>query len=210
MGSAMWMRVLPRAERRSLSEDEEAGGGERAEDGGDGALPGFAWGEAGGELVAAEGPADVEGCGVAGPDGEHEEKDEGDAVFLFPEEGNEGEGVGDPDEAEETLGGVGQNLVEGRAEAVPGEEGEGKGAEDGELGFDGEVGEGDDEGEGGGEGHPPERDAKGGSVGAGADGGELEVLVGGELGDEGGEEGDHPELAEEEAGRGRRRRGRGQ
>ena len=40
--------------------------------------------------------------------------------------------------------------------------------------------------------------AKGGPVGASSDGGELEVLVGGELGNDRGEEGDHPELAEEE------------
>jgi hypothetical protein len=35
-------------------------------------------------------------------------------------------------------------------------------------------------------------------VSFGADGGELEVLVGGQLGDDGGEEGDHPELAKED------------
>ena len=58
------------------------------------------------------------------------------------------------------MGGVGQDLVERGAEAVPGEEDEGEGAEDGELGFDGEVGQGDEEGEGGAEGHPPDGDAE--------------------------------------------------
>ena len=162
------------------------------------ALPGFAGAEARGELVLAEGAADVEGGDVSGPDADHEEDDEGRAVFFFPEERDEGEGVGDPDEAEEALGGVGQDLDERGAEAVPGEEGEGEGAEDGELGFDGEVGQGDDEGEGGAEGHPPDGDAELGSVGFGADGGELEVLVGGQLGDDGRGEGDHPELTEED------------
>src|SRR6185437_5751598 len=59
-------------------------------------------------------------------------------------------------------------------------------------------GQGDDEGECGAEDHPPERDAELGSVGLCADGGELEILVGGQLGDEGGEECEHPELAEED------------
>ena len=125
---------------------------------------------------------------------------QGGAVFLFPEEGNEGEGVGDPDEAEDALCGVGQDLGERGEEAVPGEEREGKGAEDGELGFEGKVGQGDDEGEHGAEGHPPDGDAELGSVGLGADCGQLEVFVGGELGDDGGEERDHPELAEEDEG----------
>ena len=124
----------------------------------------------------------------------------GGAVFLLPEERNEGEGVGDVDEAEESLRGVGEDLNEGGAEAVPGKEHEGKGAEDGELGFDGKVGQGDDEGEGGAEGHPPDGDAELGAVGFGADGGQLEVLVGGQFGDDGGEERDHPELAEEDEG----------
>src|SRR5260370_285706 len=68
------------------------------------------------------------------------------------------------------------------------------------LGVDGEVGEGDDEGDGGAEGHPPEGDAELGSVRLRADGGELEVLVCCQLGDDGGEEGDHPELAKEDEG----------
>ena len=38
-------------------------------------------------------------------------------------------------------------------------------------------------------------------MGFGTDGGELEVLVGGQLGDDGGEESDHPELAEEDEAR---------
>ena len=48
------------------------------------------------------------------------------------------------------------------------------------------------------DGHPPEGDAELGSVGFGTDGGELEVLVGGEFGDDGREERNHPELAEED------------
>ncbi len=119
---------------------------------------------------------------------------------MFPEEGNEGERVGDVDETEEPLGCVGKDLVEGGAEAVPGEEDKGDGAEDGKLGFDWEVGQGDDEGEGGADGHPPDGDAEFGVVRLGTDGGELEVLVGSQLGDDGGEEGDHPELAEEDEG----------
>ena len=146
----------------------------------------------------AEGSTDVEGGDVSGPYADHEEDDECGAVLFFPEEGDEGEGVGDPDEAEDAFCSVGQDLGEGRAEAVPCEEREGKGAEDGELGLDGEVGQGDDEGEGGAEGHPPERDAELASVGLGADGGELDVLVGGEYGYDGGGEGDHPELTEED------------
>ena len=181
-------------------EDDEACGEHAAGDGGDGAYPGFAGAEPGGELAFAEGAADIEGGDVAGPDADHEEEDEGRAVLLFPEKWNQREGIGDVDEAEETLGGVGQHLGEGRAEAVPGEEREGEGAEDGELGFDGEVGQSDDEGQGGAEGHPPDWDAELGAMGMGADGGELEVLVGGQFGDDGGEEGDHPELAEEDEG----------
>ena len=57
------------------------------------------------------------------------------------------------------MGGVGQDLDEGGAEAVPGEEDECEGAENGELAGDGEVGQGDDEGESGAEGHPPGGDA---------------------------------------------------
>ncbi len=57
---------------------------------------------------------DVEGGDVSGPDADHEEEDEGGAVLLLPEERDEGEGVGDVDEAEEALGGVGKDLVEGR------------------------------------------------------------------------------------------------
>jgi len=75
---------------------EDSGCDEGGEDGGGGAFPGLAGGEVGGELMAAEGSADVEGGGVAGPDGEHEQEDEGEAVFALPEEGDEGEGVGDP------------------------------------------------------------------------------------------------------------------
>jgi len=37
-------------------------------------------------------------------------------------------------------------------------------------------------------------------MGMGADGGELEVFVGGQFGDDGGEEGNHPELPEEDEG----------
>ncbi|MCU1319496.1 MAG: hypothetical protein JWP98_1014 [Edaphobacter sp.] len=180
--------------------DDETGGEEASGDGGDGALPGLAGAEARGQFVFAEGLAYVEGGDVSGPDADHEEEDEGGAVLLLPEEGNEGEGVGDPDEAEEPLGGIGQDLDEGRTEAVPGEEDESEGAEDGELLVDGEVGQGDDEGEGGAEGHPPEGDAKFGSMGLGANCGELEVLVAGQLGHDGGEEGYHPKLAEEDEG----------
>ena len=146
----------------------------------------------------AEGSADVQGGDVADPDTDHEEDYECRPVLFFPEKGDEGEGVGDPDKAEDAFCSVGQDLGEGRAEAVPGEESEREGAEDGKLGFDGEIGQGDDEGEGGAEGHPPERDAELASVGFGADGGQLDVLVGGELGDDGCSEGDHPELAEED------------
>ncbi len=150
--------------------------------------------------MLAEGSADVEGGDVSCPDADHEEDDQRGAILFFPEEGDEGERIGDPDEAEDAFCGVGQNLGERRAEAVPGEEHEGEGAEDGELSFDGEVRQGDDKGEGGAEGHPPERDAKLASVGFGADGGELDVLVGGEYGDDGRGEGDHPKLAEEDEG----------
>ena len=144
--------------------DDETSGEETAGDGGDGALPGFAGAQAGGQLVLAEGAADVEGGDISGPDADHEEEYKGGAVLLFPEQGDKGEGVGDPDEAEEALRGVGQDLDEGGAEAVPGEEYEGEGTEDGKLGVDGKVGQGDDEGDGGAEGHPPERDAEFSSV----------------------------------------------
>jgi hypothetical protein len=152
------------------------------------------------EFALAEGAADVESGDVAGPDADQEEEDECYAVLLFPEKGNQGERVGDVDEAEEALRGVWENLDEGGAEAVPGEERESEGAEDRELGFDWKVRESDDEGQGGAEGHPPDRDAEFGIVGFGSNCGELEVFVGGELGDDGGEEGDHPQLAEEDEG----------
>src|SRR5579871_730711 len=187
------------AGREEVAEpDDECGGQDAADDGGDGAFPGFARAEARGQLVLAEGAADVEGGNVSGPDADHEEDDEGGAVFFLPEQGDEGEGVGDPDEAEESLRGVRQDLDERGAKAVPGEESEGDGAEDGKLGFDGEVGQGDDEGERGAEGHPPDGDAELCSVGFGADCGELEVLVGRQFGDDGRGEGDHPELTEED------------
>ena len=70
----------------------------------------------------------------------------------------------------------------------------------GSCDFDGDVRQGDDEGKGGSEGHPPDGDAERGAVGFGAYGGELEVLIGGELCDDGAEEGDHPQLAEEDEG----------
>src|SRR5271170_820967 len=119
-----------------------------AKDGGDGAYPGFAGAKAGGELAFAEGAAEVERGDIAGPDADHEEEDKGRAVLLLREEGNEGEGIGDVDEAEESLCCVREDLIEGRTKAVPGEEYEGEAAEDGELGFDGEIGKGDDEGQG--------------------------------------------------------------
>ncbi len=196
----MWRRVLPRASEDVGDGNDQAGCEHAAEDGGDGAYPGFAGAEAGGEFAFAEGAAEVECGNIAGPDADHEEEDKGGAVLLLPEEGNEGEGVGDVDEAEESLRRVGEDLIEGRTKAVPGKEYEGEAAEDRELGFDGEVGKGDDEGQGSTEGHPPDGDAELDAMGVRADGGQLEVLVGGQLGDDGGEESDHPELAEEDEG----------
>ena len=178
--------------------DEDRCSEDAAGDGGDGALPGFAGAEARGELVLAEGSSDVESGDVSGPDADHQENHERGTVLLLPEEGNEGEGVGDPEESEEALGGVGQDLNERGAEAVPDEEGQREGTENGELACDGEVGQGDDKGQGGAEGHPPGRDAEFGAVGFCSDCCQLEVFIGGQLGDEGGEESDHPELAEED------------
>ena len=179
-------------------EDDDAGGGDAAQDGGDGAFPGFVGAEAWRELAFAEVPADVEGGDVPAPDADHEEEDEGGTVFLLPEERPEAEGVGDVDEAEESLGGVGQDTIEGDAEAVPGEEDEGQGAEDGELGIERPVGQGGDEEKGGAGGHPPEGDAAGVGWDAGSLVDELEILIGGEFGDDGGEEGDHPGLPKED------------
>ena len=88
-------------------EDDEACGEHTAEDGGDGANPGFSGAEAGGEFAFAEGATDVEGGDIAGPDADHEEENQGGPVFLLPEERNEGEGIGDVNEAEEALGGIG-------------------------------------------------------------------------------------------------------
>ena len=133
MGSEMWSRVLPWAVRVSamamtmlaaitLPTMEAM---EPAQ-----VLPGL---RRGASFALAEGAADVEGCDIAGPDADHEEEDEGGAVFLFPEEGNEGERVGDVDEAEEALRGVGQNLNEGSAKTVPGKEDQREAAKDGEL-----------------------------------------------------------------------------
>ena len=93
--------------------DDQSSGEHAACDRGNGAHPGFAGAKTGGELAFAEGSTDVECGDVSGPDADHEEEDEGGAVFLFPEKRYEGEGVGDVDEAEETLGGVGKDLVEG-------------------------------------------------------------------------------------------------
>ncbi len=199
-GSEMWRRVLPRAVRASERLTNSIAASTLPTMEAKEPSPGFAGAETGGEFAFAEGAADVESGDVAGPDADHEEEDERGAILLFPEKGNQRERVGDVDEAEEALRGVGEDLDEGGAEAVPGEEREGEGAEDGELVFDGEVGQGDDEGEGGSEGHPPDGDAEFRVVGFGADRGELEILVGGELGDDGGEEGDHPELAKEDEG----------
>ena len=190
-------QVAVRAEHVADVDDDESGE-DAADNAGGGAFPGLAGAEARSQLVAAEAAADVECRDVTRPDADHQEDDQRDAVLLLPEQGNEGEGIGDVDEAEDALCGIGQHLNERGAEAVPGEEGERKRAEDGELRFDGKVGQGDDEGERGGEGHPPEGDAELGAVGLRADGGELEILVGGELGDDGRDEGNHPELAEED------------
>ena len=151
--------------------DDDAGGEHAASDGGDGTDPGFAGAEAGGQLAFAKGAADVERGDVAGPDADHKEEDEGGAVFLLPEERDESERISDIDETEEALRGVGKDLDERGAEAVPGEEREGEGAEDGELGFDGEVGEGYDERESRAEGHPPDGDAELEAVGFCAYGG---------------------------------------
>ena len=151
-------------------EDQQGGGEDAAEDGGDGAFPGLAGAETRGELVVPEAATDVEGGDVSCPDADHEEEDEGDAVLLLPEERDEGERVDDVDEAEDAFGGAGEDAIErGRlgAEAVPGEEDDGEGAEEGELGFEGPVGQGGEEEEDGADGHPPGGDA---------------ALVGGEAG----------------------------
>lgn len=180
--------------------EQAAGDGEGAKDGGDGAFPGFARGDARGELVFADGAADVESGDIAGPDGEHEEDDERGAIFLLPEEGDEGERISNPNEAEEALRGVWQDLDGGGAEAIPGEEREGEEADDGKLGVDGEAGQGDGEDGGRGDNHPGPRDAEAGVMGLGADLGQREELKGGELGDEQRGDGDHPELAKEDEG----------
>ncbi len=177
------------------------GGENTAEDGGDGPFRGLAGAKARGQLPFAEGAADVERGDIARPDADHEEEEEGWTIFPLPHERDEGKRVGDVNEPEEALRGVGQDLDEGSAEAVPGKERESECAENGELRLNGEVGQGDDEGEGGAESHPPSGDAKAGVIDGRADGGELEVLKGGELGNESGGEGDHPELAEEDEGK---------
>ena len=74
------------------------------------------------------------------------------------------------------------------------EEDETESAKDGELGFN-RPRVGDDEDHRGGRGHPPKRDLRAGEAG------ELQILVGGELGDQSGEEGDHPKLPEEDDGK---------
>ena len=108
----MWRVSVAAGGELVADEDDEGRGEDAAEDGGDGTFPGFAGAEAGGELVFAEGAADVEGGDISGPDADHEEDDEGDAVLLLPEERDEGEGVGDVDEAEDAFGGAGEYAVE--------------------------------------------------------------------------------------------------
>ncbi len=62
----------------------------------------------------------------------------------------------------------------------------------------GEVGQGDDEGESGAKDHPPDGNLECCTVGFGAYRGKLEVFVCCQLGYQGGEESDHPKLAEED------------
>ena len=128
------------------NENDDVGSEDTACDGGNGANPGFAGAKARGELTFAKGTTEVESGDIASPDADHKKEDEGGAIFLFPEERNESERIGDVDEAEESLRRVGKDLDEGRAEAVPGEESEGESAENGELCFNGKVGKSDDEG----------------------------------------------------------------
>ena len=109
---------------------------------------------------------------------------------AVPDERNERERIGDVDEQERACGGLGQDAGERRAEGVPGEENQ-RGEDDcgdGVL----RAKEGREEKEGDGEEGPPEGD------GVAAGGGELAELQACKHGDQRGEEGDHPELAEEE------------
>ena len=193
----IWSAVVVRTVE-ILAEIEEAHAAEhRAEDGGDGAFPGFVGGEAGGEFALAEVFADVEGEDVAGPDGDKEEEQKAAAVAFFeialrPDERQQGERVDDVEEREKAERGIEQDTLERGAEGGPEEQDEGEERQDGEF----EVGEldGEEEEEGGGGEQPPERDVDGLLVGEGA------VLPCGERGDDGGEDGEEPERAVEDDG----------
>ncbi len=165
---------------------EDAGG----DDGGDGSFPGFVGREARGELVTAETLADVEGCDVAGPDAEEEEEQESGAVFFVEDLGEQGERKGDVDEHEDAGGGLPQDALEGGAEGGDGEEDEGDEGYDGDGVLGTKKGREKEQRDGG------ERPPKG--DGAATGGGEAAKLQRGQTGDDGGEERDHPELAEED------------
>src|SRR5580658_148831 len=173
-------------------EDEAAADDDGGDDGGDGSFPGLVGRELGGELVAAEALADVEGGDVAGPYAEEEEDDQHQTVTLVavPDERDERERVGDVDEQKQACGGLGQDAGERRAEGVPGEEQQ-RGEDDGGDGVL-RTKEGREEKEGDREEGPPERN------GVAAGGGELAELERREHGDQRSEEGNHPELAEED------------
>ena len=99
------------------------------------------------------------------------------------DEGQQRQGIGDVDEGEEAEGGVEEDAVERGSEAGPGEEDEGEEGVGGEVEFAGDAGECEGEEDRYGEDDPPERDVDGFFVGEGS------VLVCGEAGAYGGEEG---------------------
>ena len=99
-------------------------------------------------------------------------------------------GIGDVDEHEQAGGGLPEDAIERGAEGGDGEEHQGGEGEDGEGVHGAEEGGEEEERDGGDD--PPEGD------GAAAGAGEGAELPCGEAGDDGGEDRDHPELAEED------------
>ncbi len=163
---------------------------DRTGDGRDRTLPGLVGREARRELAFAEVAADVERGDIAHPDADEEEEQQAGAVLVRLDERQQRERVDDVDEREEAEGRVQQHAVERRAEAGPGHQDEGHQGEHGQLELRQLEGEEEDE-RGGGE-QPPERNIDGLFVR------QVAVLIRCQPGDEGSEDGDHPQLAVED------------
>ena len=104
--------------------EEESSDKETAEDGTDGAFPGFIGADAGSEFVPAERAARVERRDIAGPDNAEQKNDERGAVGHFAQGGNGEQRKADVDQGEDGGDGVEQDALDGRTEGALGQQAE--------------------------------------------------------------------------------------